>query len=608
VADESLATPYYRVSGSDSDYDTVYTTDTTAGGLCTQNDSSGNLVWGPHNELTYSEQFDNAAWTKTASAVTANTTTAPDGTTTADTIEESGSSGVSFVFQAFTVSEDNKHTLACALKAGTHDYAFISLSRSNSYYYGAAFDLSNGTSINTGSSGAPSNTSNSITSLGDGWYLCSISAELPGSVSAPRQRIGLCDASPTWSLGSASLSASSGQTIYAWGAHLYRSDLGGMADVPSDQRAVSSLPKYLRTTTAAKYLIRRRHYRYTGTSYVPTLLHEPVGATNSIPDSQPTSATWTETSASITSGTSAIGLPAATITSSSATGNVNQDAAANNTDTYASWALVKANSLSEVTLRCGKSGNYVQRTFDLSAETASSATTAGTGTDEGGGIIEFGSSIYLCWLAGSAIGNGSAVALTIWPGTTTTGTGSVDVFHAQVEDNAVPSSPIITTGASVTRSADTCKVKAAALPYDATNMSMAFAGRLASIASTVQPILSWGIGSNTLSLLKLAVGNVLQSLLVTSGSFANSDGGSIAAGASVGVKSAGRFVGSTAVQSALDGAANTADTSSVPALPAISGTDMQVLTDASRETNGEVDTLILWSDDIAQAGLESTTS
>lgn len=40
------------------------------------------------NLLPFSEQFDNAAWSKTGLTVTANTTLAPDGTTTAETISE----------------------------------------------------------------------------------------------------------------------------------------------------------------------------------------------------------------------------------------------------------------------------------------------------------------------------------------------------------------------------------------------------------------------------------------------------------------------------------------------------------------------------------------
>ena len=50
--------------------------------------SSSSLVLrgGATNLFTYSEQFDNAAWFKGLSSVTANTTIAPDGTLTADTL------------------------------------------------------------------------------------------------------------------------------------------------------------------------------------------------------------------------------------------------------------------------------------------------------------------------------------------------------------------------------------------------------------------------------------------------------------------------------------------------------------------------------------------
>jgi hypothetical protein len=46
--------------------------------------SNGLIQYAPHNLLTYSEQFDNAAWTKSNAVISANVTTAPDGTTTAD--------------------------------------------------------------------------------------------------------------------------------------------------------------------------------------------------------------------------------------------------------------------------------------------------------------------------------------------------------------------------------------------------------------------------------------------------------------------------------------------------------------------------------------------
>ena len=46
---------------------------------------------GVTNRLTYSEQFDNAVWTKTAGVtVTPNASLAPDGTVTADSITYDG--------------------------------------------------------------------------------------------------------------------------------------------------------------------------------------------------------------------------------------------------------------------------------------------------------------------------------------------------------------------------------------------------------------------------------------------------------------------------------------------------------------------------------------
>jgi hypothetical protein len=46
------------------------------------------------NLFTYSEQFDNSAWTKTNVTITANAEVAPDGTTTADKIVENNATGI----------------------------------------------------------------------------------------------------------------------------------------------------------------------------------------------------------------------------------------------------------------------------------------------------------------------------------------------------------------------------------------------------------------------------------------------------------------------------------------------------------------------------------
>ena len=53
-----------------------------------------------YNQLTYSEQFDNADWVKTSVTPSSNTDTAPDGTLTADTLAATGANGTAL--QSFT--------------------------------------------------------------------------------------------------------------------------------------------------------------------------------------------------------------------------------------------------------------------------------------------------------------------------------------------------------------------------------------------------------------------------------------------------------------------------------------------------------------------------
>jgi hypothetical protein len=53
--------------------------------------SDGTIGYAPHNLLTHSEQFDNAAWVKNSATVIANNDVAPNGTTTADKVTVDGS-------------------------------------------------------------------------------------------------------------------------------------------------------------------------------------------------------------------------------------------------------------------------------------------------------------------------------------------------------------------------------------------------------------------------------------------------------------------------------------------------------------------------------------
>ena len=66
------------------------------------NDASRPVLRSRYNQLTYSEQFDNAAWTKGGATVSANSTVAPDGTTTADKLVENTAAAEHLVISANT--------------------------------------------------------------------------------------------------------------------------------------------------------------------------------------------------------------------------------------------------------------------------------------------------------------------------------------------------------------------------------------------------------------------------------------------------------------------------------------------------------------------------
>ena len=76
----------YRTNNTTQSPEAAFTH--TRSGNATMVDSDGLLKWGPHNLLTYSEQFDNAAWVKDGATLTANAAVAPDVTTTSDLLTE----------------------------------------------------------------------------------------------------------------------------------------------------------------------------------------------------------------------------------------------------------------------------------------------------------------------------------------------------------------------------------------------------------------------------------------------------------------------------------------------------------------------------------------
>jgi hypothetical protein len=170
----------YSIKPTDGSGNLSVTRATTA----TRVNSAGLVEVVPYNLATYSEQFDNAAWTKIGSTITANSVVAPNGTTTADKFESS-SAGTPEILQ--TTSNSNVKTISFYAKAGNVN--FISL------WIGSEvkFNLSTGTVVSgTGT----------IESVGNGWYRCVVS-----NTTFPHFNVFFS-------------ATASGQFVYLWGAQL----------------------------------------------------------------------------------------------------------------------------------------------------------------------------------------------------------------------------------------------------------------------------------------------------------------------------------------------------------------------------------------------------
>jgi hypothetical protein len=120
------------------------------------------------NLVQRSEEFDNAWWSKNAISITANTTTSPSGLVNADSLIEDTSTATHAMSVAFTALA-SPYTATIYAKSNGRNWLNISfLSTANAF---ANFDLQNGV---LGTIGAASTAT--ITSVGNGWYRCSMTA------------------------------------------------------------------------------------------------------------------------------------------------------------------------------------------------------------------------------------------------------------------------------------------------------------------------------------------------------------------------------------------------------------------------------------------------
>lgn len=198
---------------------------TIAGNHATQSTSTARpSLSARYNLLIATENL--SSWQKYTATVTGNTTTDPNGLLTADTLTASAGSGAHNVQQQVTSPSNTQLTISIACKYNNNQW--IAVSTYDSSWKSALFDVQNGVLGTAVSAGV----SRSITSLGNGWYRCSITYT---SVAANaylsvhlRQSDTLSD----------TFTATGTEAVYLWGADLRVTNDG--VNLPSYQRVVDA--------------------------------------------------------------------------------------------------------------------------------------------------------------------------------------------------------------------------------------------------------------------------------------------------------------------------------------------------------------------------------
>lgn len=421
---------------------------------------TGQLQYAPHNLLLQSQTFDNASWLKSGSTIAANTTIAPDGTTTADTSTANASTAVhDVVAQTVVTVSGLQYTASIFAKAGTLNYIQISVNADATTY--ANFDLSTGTVGTTGGT-----ITTSITAVANGFYRCSMTYTSSGTNRSPI--FVMVDSSsaarrPSWT-------ALGTETVIAWGA----------------QFAVGpNALDYTPTTTAVVYGPR---FDYDPTTLAAKGLLIEEQRTNSVLYSEQfDNAAWAKSGSTVTANT--IIAPDGTVAgdslvedSGSSGHRIAQTYVGNSTVLYTAsfYAKLSGRSWARVLID-DNSGNSADAYFNLAAGVIGTTAASGTATAVSSQIQAVGNGWYRCTVTcvPSAINSGNVRAYisgTTGNGTSsytgTNGLTSIFIWGAQLEAGAFATSYIPTTTAATTRSADIASIGTLSPWYNSVEMTV----------------------------------------------------------------------------------------------------------------------------------------
>ena len=399
------------------------------------------------NLLQYSQEFNESYYQQLRSTVSANATTAPDGTSTADALTQAtGQTTSGAVYLAANIAYSaSTYIFSVFAKPNGKDFIRLAMIDGGSTFRECYFDVNNGT-VGTASNGAVG----TITASANGYYRCSVAYTF-SSASTMNPRIFLADTN-----NSSTVVDSGG--LYIWGAQLeQRSSV--TAYTPTTTQPITNYIPVLET--AASDVARFDHNPTTFESL--GLLIEEQRTNVLTYSSEFDNAAWTKTNATITANT--VVAPDGTLTGDKLVEDTNtgshqlvRSISFVSGTTYSLTFYAKASERNRVNLQFPSSAftSPLNVNFDLLNGTVISAAAGATAS-----IVNVGNGWYRCQASATAtvtITANSVIIRLIESGTTASYTGDgysgIFIWGAQLEAGAFPTSYIATTSAQVTRSAD----------------------------------------------------------------------------------------------------------------------------------------------------------
>jgi hypothetical protein len=391
----------------------------------TRTNAAGLVELVPYNWFQYSEQFDNAAWGKVNASVTANNTTAPNGTLTADKLVENTATSPHATLQQATTIVGSLYTFSVYVKAAERTNVRVLIVNSpGTVELRVLANLTTGT-FTSAVAGSPTSTSASMTSVGNGWYRISASMDAP--TTGTQGHIYIANTA-----GSTNYTGDGTSGIYIWGAQLVQGSTPkdyfpttDRLNVPRIDYSNGGCPSILVEPQRTNLLLRSEEFENltTWTNIIGGTGVNPIRVANSA-----ISPAGTQNADTITFNRGA----GNTITDQSAINQQINIASAGNT-TLSIW--IKATNPSdigkEVFIRCGNASNLQPEILAANWRRVFLVTN----------IAATGSNIF-------QIGNRGAITSNL------SNSVSVDLWGAQVEVGAYPTSYIPTIASTVTRNAD----------------------------------------------------------------------------------------------------------------------------------------------------------